>query len=180
MTQKSTYQLLEEIERREGVHDFLFAIHYSFHSETDAASIEFMETKLRLEGYSNSLITKVKMLSIEILQNILKHQLPKSDFLPYFALGKTENELLILAGNEVTMEDKLFLEEKFNSYLSIETDKLKEVYKKELLNNDFSSQGNLGIGLLDIVYRSNKKIDYYFDSLSNTNFSFNICVTIPC
>lgn len=178
MNRVNTFQLLEKIERREGIHDFLFVIHYSFNSQTDIDSLQFIENKMRLDGYSNSLITKVKLISIEILQNILKHQSPISDYLPYFALGKSENELVIMAGNAISLESKNFIESKLQANLAIENDALKDHYKKALIENDFSAFGNLGIGLLEIVYRSNKKVDFYFEKLNETNYSFNISVTL--
>jgi hypothetical protein len=178
MTSETTYQLLEKIEKREGIHDFLFIIHYPFNRQTDVESIQFIENKMRVEGYSNSLITKAKMISIEILQNILKHQSQFSGFLPYFAVGKSENEVLVLAGNAVDEDGKMFIDDALKKYLAIDNNDLKAHYKNALIENDFTEFGNLGIGLLEIVYRSNKKVDYYFDTLDEKFYSFNISVTL--
>jgi len=60
----------------------------------------------------------------------------------------------------------------------LDKDLIKDNYIDALKNNIISSEGNAGIGLLDIVYRSNNNVTYNIEDLPQDLFSFNLNVSI--
>ncbi len=55
---------------------------------------------------------------------------------------------------------------------------LKVFYKDALLNTVISETGNAGIGLLDIVYRSGKNVNYSFNEYKKGRSYFELKVSI--
>jgi hypothetical protein len=151
--------------------DFLFVLNSPFSGDIIADTIRMIEKNVRMAGYSQQVVTRVKMISIEILQNIQKHQVVTPGFNPYFVISSHAQELRIYSGNVVSDEVKLKIGERLQVYQSIDPSVMKTFYMESLKNTQVNHNSNASIGLLDIVYRSNQNINYHFKPIEN-NLSF--------
>jgi hypothetical protein len=179
LRQTTVIDLLEQLELKFGFEDFYFVSNGKWNAEFDVMSLRTIENKMRLENFSKTLISKVKMISIEMLQNITKHQTVLDDAFPYFAVGKRDNNIILMSGNAISLSDKEIIEEKLKNYLAIDPSNLREYYKQTLINNDINLQGNVGLGLLDIIFRTDRNVEYSFEPINPDLFDFNITVSIP-
>ena len=162
--------LLQNVTLNE-IKDFLFVMHGTFTSDIVASSIGVIEKNVRTAGFSQQIVTKVKMISIEIMQNIKKHQLTTDGYLPYFVICSNNEGLNLYAGNVVSNDVKLIIGERLKVYQSIEPTVMKDFYLESLRNTQINLDSNASIGLLDIVYRSNQNIKYDFKPIQD-NLSF--------
>ncbi len=162
--------LLQNVTQNE-IKDFLFVIHGTFTGDIVACSIGVIEKNVRSAGYSQQIITKVKMISIEIMQNIKKHQFTTEGYLPYFVISSSNEGLKMYAGNVVSNDVMSIISERLKVYQSIEPNVMKDFYLESLRNTQINLESNASIGLLDIVYRSNQNIKYDFKPIHD-NLSF--------
>lgn len=170
--------LLKCLEDHKQMKDYLFVLYGKLDQEMTISTIQLIEKKMKMENFSKALITRTKMVCIEILQNIVKHQEKHNEIFPYFIIGTNDKSLTILSGNVITQNDKEIISSKLTEFIELDETIIREQYKNAITDSELSPEGNAGIGLFDIVYRSNKNLTYRFDNLSNNLFSFNLNVSI--
>ncbi len=170
--------LLAKIAVQEGIIDFFIVLHGSFNQEVVSSSIKLIEERCRLLNFSTSLVTKLKMVSVEILQNISKHQHVSDEVLPYFVIGSNHEGVSIYSGNMVNLKEKNLIHDRLHVYKNIDSQSLKDFYRQSLKQTSISEEGNAGIGLLDIVYRSNQQIEYNFHDYKENQYYFGLNVNI--
>lgn len=170
--------LLKRLEEEENIKDYLFVFYGKLNQDIIVSAIQMIEKKMMLEKFTKTAISKTKIVCIEILQNIIKHQKNHDQIFPYFIIGTNRQSLKILSGNVITRIDKDVIIEKLDTFIALDKDLIKDNYKDALKNNTISNEGNAGIGLLDIVYRSNNNVSYNIEDLPQDLFSFNLNVSI--
>jgi hypothetical protein len=170
--------LLTQLTEEEGVTDFLIVLHCNFDQPVVGSTIKLIEDKCKNLTYSSALITKLKMVSVEVLQNLSKHKYSSEDILPYFIIGSNGMGVSIFSGNIITQSAKNIISERLDIYNNFDSNELKDFYRDSLRNTTVSEKGNAGIGLLDIVYRSNQQVKYKFQDYNNELFYFSLNVTI--
>lgn len=170
--------LLKQIADHEEITDFMIILHGKFNQEVVTSSVKLIEEKCRGLNYSNSLITRLKMVSVEILQNISKHQHLSKEVLPYFIIGSNTNGVSIYSGNIVSAAARNTISDRLNIYRNLDVEQLKSFYRDSLKNTEVSDAGNAGIGLLDIVYRSNQQVSFDFHEFKEDLYYFGLNVTI--
>jgi hypothetical protein len=170
--------LLKQITEKEEITDFMIVLHGNFNQEVVTSSIKLIEDKCKELAYTSSLITKLKMVSVEILQNISKHQHLTKEVLPYFIIGSSTLGVTIYSGNIVNNATKDVINDRLNVYNNLDADQLKGFYRDSLKNTSISEEGNAGIGLLDIVYRSNQQVAFNFHDYKENLYYFGLNVTI--
>ncbi|TNE54245.1 MAG: hypothetical protein EP338_08765 [Bacteroidetes bacterium] len=171
-------KMLNELSCHECVSDFLFVLYGKLDQDITISAIQLIERKMKLEGFSKGMITRTKMISIEILQNIVKHQEKHDRILPYFILGTREHQPTIFSGNVVNEGDREQIITKLNQFIALEKGEIRDKYIDAIENADLSEEGNAGIGLYDIVFRSNKNIKYNIDSLNDNLYTFDLNVSV--
>ena len=67
---------------------------------------------------------------------------------------------------------------KFNDYLSLKNKDMAKAYRKALDINEFSVKGGAGLGLFNIVRKSNGNLEYKFSEVDNENSLFKLSVQI--
>ena len=170
--------LLLQLSEDEGLTDFLIVLHCNFDQAVVSSAIKLIEDKCKDLTYSSALITKLKMVSVEILQNLSKHKHPSEDILPYFIIGSNGIGVSIFSGNIITHSVKNIISERLDVYNNFDAVELKNFYRDSLRNTTVSEKGNAGIGLLDIVYRSNQQVKYNFQDYKDGLFYFSLNITI--
>lgn len=175
---KIMLKILKKISDEENIRDYLFVMYGKLNQDLIISAVELIGTKLKLENFDRTTITKTKIISTEIMQNIIKHQENHSEIFPYFIIGSKDRSLNIFSGNIVTLNDKILISDKLNTFISIDKDKMREYYRKALEESVITAEGNAGIGLMDIAFRSNQKLSYQMENVTDNLFSFNLNVLI--
>ena len=126
------------------------------------------ESNMTKEEESGSVQRKVFHVMVECLQNISKHA---DDFGPddylfagrgIFMVSKRETEYTVTTGNAI---DNKRIEETgkmLDLINSLEKEELNELYKKQMMEGRLSDKGGAGLGFIDIVRKTGRKLDYHF------------------
>jgi hypothetical protein len=170
--------LLKNINDKETIKNYFMVLYGQFNQDMVIATVKVIETKLILEKFQADVITKTKVICTEILQNITKHQKMHDTTLPYFIIGSNDGVLNIMAGNVITEKSKNYLVKKLEEYKKIKADSFKEYYLNAFKNSVLTEEGNAGLGLLEITYRSNQNVKYNVQNIAEGFFSFNLDVIV--
>ena len=114
----------------------------------------------------NRLQRKTGFLIAECFQNIVRHN-ESSIENGYFLTRNDEGDLYIASGNVVPGEMKEILGEKLEHLNSLSKDELKEIYLKTLSNNEISSKGGAGLGLIEMARKTGNKLVYEFEDVDD-------------
>lgn len=169
MTEKELNDIIAET--NEGETKFLVTLLDDFDHVAIAGTLKEIEIRCKEQGLSATLKTRLKTISVEILQNIYKHHTPVQEISTYFALRGYNDKVIIYSGNTIIRTSKDLIHERLTVYKELTKEDLKNFYRHSLGHTSISESGNAGIGLLDIVYRSGQQVEWSFDE-TNTEFCF--------
>ena len=142
------------------------------------------ESNMAKEEEAGSVQRKVFHVMVECLQNISKHA---DDFGPedylfagrgIFMVSKRETEYTVTTGNAVDnsrVEETRVMLDHINS---LTKDDLNELYKKQMKAGRLSEKGGAGLGFIDIVRKTGRKLDYHFLPITAQTSFFLLTSTI--
>ncbi len=142
------------------------------------SAIAIIADKLSIYGFSKSVISKSKLICIELLENITKHQVDEHTMSPYFRFSINDEFLLFTTGNCINEDESNYLSDTLESYKDLSTKDISAKYFEALKNGSLDESGNAGLGLLTILKRAQKKYEYQIDKISDTEYYFNSEVRI--
>lgn len=149
---------------------------------------ELTATLLRInENYVEdppSLKKKLSFLIVECFQNILRHAekpaiINKTNNKPsMFMIRSVGNVFYITSTNLIDNTKKEELFQKLKNFNKLTKEELKEVYINALTNNEFTSKGGGGLGLIEMARKSDYPLQYAFDFINFYFSNFFIQVSI--
>ena len=74
-------ELLKNLDKEEEIKNYLFVYYGKLNLDIIVSTIKMIESKMLMENFDKSIISKTKMICIEILQNIVKHQEKHEEYL---------------------------------------------------------------------------------------------------
>ncbi len=160
------------------IKDYLLVHYGKLDQEIAVSMIHLIERKLQLGKYDRNTITRTKIVCIEIIQNIIKHEKDHDSIFPYFIIGTIGQQLTIFAGNVITNDSKEIISRSINTYQTIEKDKIKKYYLDSLKQSALTTEGNAGMGLMDIVFKSEQQFKYEMKSIADGLYSYDLQVTL--
>ncbi len=175
---------LQEIYQRMMEQDLHMIYEGEFTQEITKSVLSLTEKSLEHEGIESTVKKKVFNIMIESLQNICKHQYSAgaktdSGFAPaIFMVGSRNDAFLIITGNMILNTSIYDLRQKIDHINALDADGLKALYKQARLNAAISAVGGAGLGLIDIARKSNNKLVYRFDAISDELSFFSLMTTV--
>jgi Family of unknown function (DUF6272) len=142
------------------------------------------ESNMAKEDESGTVQRKVFHVMVECLQNISKHA---DDFGPedylfagrgIFMVSKRETEYTVTTGNAIDnqrVEETRVMLDHINS---LSREELNELYKKQMKEGRLSEKGGAGLGFIDIVRKTGRKLDYHFLPITEQTSFFLLTSTI--
>lgn len=116
------------------------------------------------------------LILVELLQNVSRHSIDNMQKDGIFAINTDEEGYSISVGNVVEGEVRTELTTRIDELNSMDTDGLKQLYKRTLREGSFSDKGGAGLGLIEIARKSRGALDYDFDGLADGKFFFTFNV----
>ena len=136
------------------------------------------ETNMSKEEEAGSVQRKVYHVMIECLQNISKHadsvKINDSYFSGrgIFMISKAESEYSITTGNAIENSKLASLREMIDHVNSLTKEELNDLYVKQISEGQLSEKGGAGLGFIDIVRKTGRKLEYQFLELSDDTSFF--------
>jgi len=167
-------QILTKADR----HSDLFLLYGHINQHMVNSSIEIIENKLIKLKYSKTMISKTKLLGVEIMENMFKHQFKNHSLSPYFHLSVSGSGLTIVSGNSISSKRQKILKQKLDKYESLTPEELRVLYLKQLGKGKITKQGNAGLGILTIYNRSKKNSSYKLSKINDSEYYFSMEVNL--
>lgn len=140
-----------------------------------------IEEKVTALNIAKGPLKKTFFICVETLQNMLIHgQKTENKECPvFFALTKSNENIIILSANLVANEAIETLQKQIQSINAFEDEKaLKAHYLKHLENNELSEKGGAGLGFITIGMKSGNKLKTDFKKIHEKSFLFILNTTI--
>lgn len=170
---------LEEISRNRN--QMVMVHHFGeFSQDLINGLTESIEEVMISNGDSKKTRKRIFSILIEGLQNIRAHgeKDESGHQLAYLMIIKTREEYKIMMGNLIQEKEKETLENYFQRINDMSHDKLKELYLEILNNSFFTRKGGAGLGFLTMRLKSEQKLQYAIQRISEKNCFFTVEVTI--
>lgn len=121
---------------------------------------------------------------VETMQNIQRHAEQYSEEVfsnGLFMVGKKQKIYYIITLNKINAENESKIEKAIKEVNSASKEELNEMYKKQLKDGKINKNGGAGLGLIDIVRKTENKIDHMFIPINFAEKYFVIKTEIdPC
>ena len=144
--------------------------------------LELAEHKLNQQDLNKSTRRRVFKIMVETLQNTYQHldgsQTDRRHYPVNFSLIRDKLTYTVSAGNHVKQSKVRALRNTLERYNAMSLQELKEYYLKKLRKGQFSREGGAGLGFVDIMRRSGKKISYSFKPVNKDYSYFSLQVKV--
>lgn len=159
--------------------DVVLSYDGSITSETINDILEQTERKLN-ENHENVKITKkVYNILVEVIQNLYHHldpvkfngELNLDERFAMFSLRKDKFGYIISSGNFIKNNKIQLVKDRIEQLNAMSPEQIKELYKIVLNNDEYSAKGGGGLGMIDVIKRTQSKIECYFEKVDE-EYSF--------
>lgn len=157
--------------------DVLFTYKGAITSELITDSLEIIENKLQESDNNPKQTKKLYNVLVESLQNLYHHSenyqlngTPKK--YAVFSITRNGDNFKVTTGNFIKKDKIHFIKDRIEQLNSLSPEEVKALYKMVLNNEEFSEKGGGGLGMIDIVKRTDSKLEYCFEPFSDDFYFF--------
>ncbi len=151
-----------------------------FNQDITKSVLSMTERNLTNDGVEPGVRKKIYNVMVEALQNICKHQ--HVDGIDYktaiFMVGETKDDYMVISGNPIVNKNVEGVKAKLDLVNSKDKDGLKQLFKELRLNSTVSEVGGAGLGFVDMARKSENKLHYQFDNLTENVSYFTLFTKI--
>lgn len=142
------------------------------------------EVRLKNRNLDNSVKRKVFHVTVEFLQNITKHSDDYDDESNpvgngMFMLGEFDNAYYIITGNVIKEEKIEILRTRIDQLNNLSLEELKSRFKKQMKEGQIDKKGGAGLGMIDILRKTESRILYEFIPVTGKTHMFVNALKIP-
>jgi hypothetical protein len=145
--------------------------------------LNILEKNLEKSGVPTKTRKRVFLVVIEALQNILRHadidSHKEEDRLASIELVENEDFYRVFTRNLMLSDKVDGLGEKLSYLNSLDSLGIKELYRSVLTNNEISEKGGAGLGFIEIVRKTERKLEFVFLPEEGKYSCFTLMVDIP-
>lgn len=142
------------------------------------------EQKIKTSDNPPSVARRVYHVMVECLQNITKHSDEYDDENNQignglFIIEEETESFYVLTGNKIQNEKVASLRERIDYLNGLDKEELNTQFKKQMKEGKISAKGGAGLGLIDIVRKTERPLEYQFTLIDDKYSFFLLKVTIP-
>lgn len=162
--------------------DFDILVAYSGEFSKDLVNSIPESVELKLQDYRirKNNIKRIFSILIEGLQNIRKHSdfKDENNHLGYVYVARKPHLVKLYFANLVNQHSIDALKHKLEKLEAMSEEELKDYYREILNNGLMSDLGGAGLGLITMVMKSNKTLDYQLKEMADGVHLFSVAVDI--
>ena len=142
--------------------------------------LSVIERKLEDFKADNRTKKRVYHVLVECLQNLFHHSKvdPDAEESIIVMVVKNASGYSVITGNYISSTDVDSLRARIREINDMDSDQLKNLYRKVLNNDTYSDKGGGGLGIIDIARKSEDKLDYGIVPVDEFNSFFSLNVKI--
>jgi hypothetical protein len=159
----------------------LFSHFGDFDSTKVENTLKLIESGIIDNGDKRATMKRVCGILIELLQNISNHGARdgKGHMHAFLIVAKIENEYQLFTGNLVLSEVISPMRERITQLLGMDITALRKLYIDILCNEEYSSRGGAGLGLVTILKRAENRINFDINPIDKHFGFFRLEVSVP-
>jgi len=157
----------------------------SLNADLVSSILQLTESKLIVLNEKSKVKKKIFNILVECLQNVYLHldkmenaNVISGDDSAIVIIGKTDEDYHIITGNYVEHENCKKLKDNLDFLKTLDNDQLKEKYNEVLNNNQYSDVGGAGLGLIDMLRKSGRRVEYNIKPFDDKYSFFSVVVKI--
>jgi hypothetical protein len=167
--------------------NMIFGIEDNINFDIIVQSAQDLEKILSNDGQMTPQQQHAFELSLEMMENMLKHSLNSADI----GYGKketkacfqliynpTSKKYILKSCNIVDVSSKYIIEEKVNNYKRLDMQELKKLARDKMKNKDEDEKKDSGLGYILLTRRSSEPISILFTTISDHVIKFNLEVKV--
>ncbi len=117
---------------------------------------------------------------VECLQNVLKHaHCIDGQRNAICAIYQTNANVELKIGNRISFDKMEELTNRIDNLNKMDEPTLRETYRQKLTESFTTTEHSFGLGLLDIVRKSGKRLNYQMISAINDSYFFVLHIQLP-
>jgi hypothetical protein len=156
----------------------------SYHGEMDQDRVSMLsytaEHQLDTEGARRGSIKKIFNILIELLQNVLLHSASPDSGKPfYFVLAKNMEDYVAICANVVSNDAAKKIKGTLEHIKKMNEKQLKAHYMEVLSNDQYSSKGGAGLGLITVALKCDNNFTFNCITLDDNVSLFELTAIIP-
>ncbi len=172
---KADFKTITELFHRFRKQDSTFCYRGAFSEQFTSTILDISAgATYRTSGNVNK---KVSFLLVECFQNIIKHgenaELENLEDDGIFTFRIDKDGFIINSINHLKSEETIGLQDWVEKVNSLDSASLKELYLKQLNENELSSKSGAGLGLIELARKSGQKLVYEFESINEKYSRFH-------
>lgn len=141
------------------------------------------ENKLATVEYNSKIKKKVFNILVEVLQNIYHNQEDIKGSEKHYheimvMLVKTPTSYEVISGNYIFQNNSDDLRKRIQEINLMTNEELRMKYRSKLDEGVFSEKGRAGLGIMDMVRKSGRSLDFGFKSVNEKYDYFSLQVNI--
>jgi len=153
-----------------------------FSQDLTKTLLAFTERKLSSENLEDLVRKKIFNIMVEMLQNISKNAVDNNSNQildsPVFMIGESVQDYLLLSSNKILNANIPNLKNRLDEVNMLDSEGLKNLYKQVRLSSTFSKIGGAGIGIIDMARKSEKKLNYSFTDINDTDSMYTLLIKV--
>jgi len=144
-------------------------------------TLKLIESGVLETGDKRSTMKRVCGMLIELLQNISIHGArdSKGHMHSFLVVAKTSTEYILYSGNLILSEMIEPMQTRMQQLVNLDATALRKLYIEILCNEEYSSQGGAGLGLVTIVKRAENQVKFDVDAIDEHFGFFRLQVSVP-
>lgn len=138
-----------------------------------------IERQLDLNKFPRAIKKRVYSLAVEMIQNIVHHGLIcPNDVDSSFAVLSQSDSIHLISQNCIFALDTQKLSLAIDTLNGMSEAELRKYHVELLCDNDFSSKGGAGLGLVTLARKSDGKIDYSIEPINSSTSKLTLHISI--
>lgn len=139
------------------------------------------EQKVMLGCENTAVRKRLFHVMVELLQNITKHS---DDFEEdgvgngIFVIGEKKEAYYVITGNIINEDNIPKLKAHIEKINTLSKEELNELHKTQMRDGELSDKGTAGLGLIDMVRKTQEKLIYQFERINSDKQFYIVKVTI--
>ena len=151
-----------------------------FSQEILISLISLIDNSLLKNSMSTGFKKRLKYIVIETIQNIISHsdKIDNESLLAYIVLTENSDSYTLTATNTILNENTPQFISCIKELLKADKNELNTIIEQRLQLAELDENGRAGIGLLSILYKTDKNFDYKFTQIGDKISILNLSLTL--
>lgn len=155
--------IIRRIHEKMADEQLLFIFRGDITEKNSLPLLTLLENEMKDDSYGITGRKRLFMFVLESLQNIVKHgtRLDRG-MMPLVAYSKAGEGYRVVTANVIAGDHVENLRKRLEQVNNLDVQGIRELYKKILMNTEFSEKGGAGLGLIEMAVKTGNRLDFDF------------------